>query len=679
MNQISDEFLKLFEETDQEKELLSLVPMLKDLDVQIYCLTLNESKNFYGELVTKIRSLIYNWVKGPQRNNCSQIHKYLYLFYQLNAKLSKVSFMNPEFLINFLFKRIFLFYNSINPEEISDSNAINEGIRSLCRNRLKPLVYHGMNFLVNKFIFQDPKNKSEIYHLLEFFLEKKESINISDIKDEIADIFFMQLICLDDFTDKQNKNMLKDANKVKEFIENTIVQLYQLNTEKDEDLNGPNIVEDHDPKEDFFLSFFKNDFNKEPGHLLRHLLKAIIKVFTPIDSNILNFFELKIKTYYAQKKDLSIKGNTKDTWTKLDQLGNHLLENNIQDVDIKIRNISFLIDIILQKYFNIQNIPELDLMKFPRINIIMNKLYTDKNPFIDRSKENLINAIFEHFILSQFILNYIKYQIKDPEHYPLEIRYFAIFSYLNLSESYLKTNPFSSYITAITFKEIIKCLKLQNGFQEQKYMKHAAQLNNSNDSNSQSWLNNSIIIIDNEENFNQPEKVLSKTLFNYLCFIYSMAYKYEALSEYFNDLYSFIDDYIEDNMNTLSLDNDWTWLLIDAVKFIENFNLRKTFEKFEIKVDKNDLESKVKLIAYLSKKVKYCNTQEHFLILDVIYYILINIDDLQNVLKSPKFSDEFKKLNRALSYLSYNVNYSMNSSEDMTFIDKEIVADKLFK
>ena len=84
-------------------------------------------------------------------------------------------------------------------------------------------------------------------------------------------------------------------------------------------------------------------------------------------------------------------------------------------------------------------------MKFPRINIIMNKLYMDKNPYIEYSQENLINAIFEHFILSQFILNYMKYQIKDPEHYPLEIRYFTIFSYLNLSEPYLKTNPFSSY------------------------------------------------------------------------------------------------------------------------------------------------------------------------------------------------------------------------------------------
>jgi len=31
----------------------------------------------------------------------------------------------------------------------------------------------------------------------------------------------------------------------------------------------------------------------------------------------------------------------------------------------------------------------------------------------------------------------------------------------------------------------------------------------------------------------------------------------------------------------------------------------------------------MKLIAYLSKKVKYCITKEHYLILDIIYNILI--------------------------------------------------------
>ena len=83
--------------------------------------------------------------------------------------------MNPEFLITFLFSRIFPFYNSINPEEINDINAINEGIINLCKDQLKPVVYHSINFLVNKFIFQDPKNSAEIYRIIEFFQVKKDN------------------------------------------------------------------------------------------------------------------------------------------------------------------------------------------------------------------------------------------------------------------------------------------------------------------------------------------------------------------------------------------------------------------------------------------------------------------------------------------------------------------------
>ena len=46
----------------------------------------------------------------------------------------------------------------------------------------------------------------------------------------------------------------------------------------------------------------------------------------------------------------------------------------------------------------------------------------------------------------------------------------------------------------------------------------------------------------------------------------------------------------------------------------------------------------MKLIANLSKKIKYCNTQEQFLILDVIYNILTNINDLNSIIKSQKYS-----------------------------------------
>ena len=71
---------------------------------------------------------------------------------------------------------------------------------------------------------------------------------------------------------------------------------------------------------------------------------------------------------------------------------------------------------------------------------------------------------------------------------------------------------------------------------------------------------------------NKPLKVLSTTLFNYLCFIYSMENKYKNFSEYFGNLYSFIDDYIEENVNTISLDKDWTWIYIYSTKFIKNFS-----------------------------------------------------------------------------------------------------------
>ena len=745
-----EESFILSEETPEEKELLSLSPLLKDFDIQINLLSHHESKNFYGELTTKIRSLIYEYIKKQGTSSCSPIHKYLYLFYTLYQELSDVSFMKPNFLINFLFKRIFLFFNSLNSKDFGNIKVINASLDNLCRDQLKCIIYHCMNLLVNKFIFEDRKNLAEINYIMEYFQKNEDSIDTSNMKNEIAEIFFMQLICLDDFIDDKNKDILKDEAKVKKFIEDKVVELYQLNmnNESGQDQNEINIEQGNDKNEDIVLFLFHNDFNESDRHLLRDLRKAIIKVFTPVDANVLDFFENTINAYYVQKKNLSINDYTKDTGTKLNLLGRLLLENNIQDVDIKIRNISFLIDIILQKYFGIQIIPELDLLKFPRLNIIMNKLFFDKNFYFKCCHEDLVNYIFEHFILSQFILSYIKYMIKDPEHYPIEIRYFVIFSYINLSEDYLTTNPFSSYVTAVTFREIINSLKLEKGFHKQKYIKKASQLNasndsnlnnsnlnqslnkssqrksnrrrsisrtkknkkknkkksikkqenpnekinynidinliesyakNENDSNSQSGLNNSKVVNNKEEKFDEPEKVLSKALFNYLCFLYSMADKFKSFSEYFTDLYSFIDDYIDDNIKKISLDDDWTWLLIYSIDFIENFDLRKTYEKFGIKVDKTNVEAKVKLIAHLSKKVKYCNTQEHFLILDVIYNILINMNNLQNVLKSPKFFDKFKKLNRALSYLSFNINFSMNSSEDFTLIDKEIVGDKLFK
>ena len=747
MNFSIKDFLTISEKNPEERELLSLSSLAKDLSLQINYLNLNQATNFYDELTAKIRSLIYNYIPQQESNICNPVQRYLFLLYDLFKKLSNVSFMNKKFLLNFLYKRIIQFYNPLISQDMNNTIIINDVLMNLCKDRIKPIVHYCLNYIVNKFIFDEKNKLYELNYLLKFFQENERFVEISKIKKKISEIFFVQLICLDDFSKDKIKNSLKEENNVKEFITNKIDEFYQLNLQIDNNTNNENINknlydEGNNHEKDEILFLFKNDFNMSSFHLIRYLRKAIINVFTPVDANILDYFEIHINKYLDNTNNIYNNQNSKEVDIKLDILGKLFLNNNIQDVDTKIRNISFLIDIILQKYFDIQNIPELDLLKFPRINILMNRLFIEKSNYSESNKKELINAIFEHFIISQFIYNYLKYQIKDPEHYPIEIRYFVIYSYIKISESYLITNPFSSYITSITFREIINYLKLEKGFQKQKYIKNDSNLNNANesnnnnvnllikkssekkskrrkstsrskkhkkrnkkksvqkvqnveekinynidinllenysklenDTNSQSKLNKS----NNEEKLDQPQKIISKTLFNYLCFIYSMQKKYQDFSEYFGELYSFIDNYIEENIKSISLDDDWTWLFIYSIKFIKNFDLRKTFEKFEVKSEKNNIETNIKLIAHLSKKVKYCNTQEHFLILDVIYNILINTNNLQNILKAPKFSDKFKKLNRALSYLSFNINYSVNSTKEMSLINPEVVADKLFK
>ena len=246
----------------------------------------------------------------------------------------------------------------------------------------------------------------------------------------------------------------------------------------------------------------------------------------------------------------------------------------------------------------------------------------------------------------------MKYQVKDPEHYPIEIRYFLIYTYIKISEPYLITNPFSSYITSITFREIINFLKLEKGFRMQKYIPNVQNSINLNESSVNNSINLSInknsekkskrrksisktkkrkkknkkksvkkeenkeekinynidtnilesyLKVDNSQNsqskpskskkslfiddrLDQPQKLISKTLFNYLCFIYSMQNNFKSFSEYFDDLYAFIDEYIKENINDISLDEDWTWLVIYSIKFIKKFNLQQTYEKFEINI-----------------------------------------------------------------------------------------------
>ena len=54
----------------------------------------------------------------------------------------------------------------------------------------------------------------------------------------------------------------------------------------------------------------------------------------------------------------------------------------------------------MQKYFHIQNLPELDLLKFPRINIVINRLFMEKVMLHEKDIGEVVNGIFEHFIIS---------------------------------------------------------------------------------------------------------------------------------------------------------------------------------------------------------------------------------------------------------------------------------------
>ena len=739
-----DDFLDIREENSEERELMNLSKINLDIYIKIDKLKEGNQEYFYDELIAKIRSSIYNYILEKQNTICSPNHKFLYLLYDLYNQLLGESFLNRKFLMNFLYKRILLFYDSIHSED-SNIMIINDSILNLCKNQITPIIIHCLNLIVNKFIFES--NLTDYEYLLKFFLDNSESCSdIYEIGKKTAEIFFVQLICLDDYKNPENKlTNFNDEKVAKDFIERQIINYYNINNflNKSKENNDGNNYENFEYKDKPMIYLFKNDFKASTVHLLRYLRHAIINVFTPYDSNILNYFQIIVYNYFTEK--LSHKNNNNNQSNlKLDLFGKLFLENHIQDVDIKIRNISFLIDILMQKYFNIQNIPELDLLKFPRINILINRLFIEKIVFHEEDIKEIINGIFEHFVISQFIYNYIKYQVKDSEHYPLEIRYFVIYSYIKISEELVVNNPFGAYITSITLREIINYLHLEKGFKKQKYIKNSSLniSNNSinkgitssdannknstkktkrrksisrskrkkkknkkksiqkgdalqkniadtsilenyltleNDPNIKSKNSDEKIIFGDEDKLDEPQKLISKALFNYLCFIYSMKAKYKNYCSYFEEFFSFIDDYISLNINACKLDEEWTWLLIYQTKFIKNFNLEKTFKKFKFKIKKNDLNTNLRLINFLSKKIKHCNTQEHYLILDVIYNILINIDNLNIVAKSQKFSEKFKKLNRALSYLSFNINYSVNFPKNMSLIDQIFVGDKLFK
>ena len=746
MIQIKKGFLSINDEPPEEKELTSLKPLMKELKTKISWLMRGISDTFYEDLSSTIRSLLNNYVLEEKDSKSSPVYKYLYLFCKIYEELKEITFMDQNYLINYLFKRIFLFHNTINSKGFNNIMAIKDSITSLSKAQITPIIHHCLNIIVNKFIFEEKNKFSEMDDFWPFFQNYLTYSELFDIKGNIAEIYFTQLICLDDFANKEIKSILKEENKVKEFIYEKITYLHKLNME------NKNNEGDNNSKDARLNFLFLNNFDESTTDLLKYLRRAIINVFTPVDSNVLDFFQINIRKYLDRQKNQSNKKNSKNSIIKLDTLKTLFFENNIQDVDIKVRNLSYLVDIIIQKYFYIQEIKEFDLLKFPRLNILLNRVFTEEIIYSHIHEDELLNAIFEHFIISQFVYNYLKYQLRDPEHYPIEIRYFVVYSYLNIiSEQYINTNVFSSYIATLTLREIIQFLKLEKGFKKQKYIKNSQSLNKSDESN----LNNSGMDIsmknsskkkkrksisrnkknkknnkkksfkkpenkgevintslndsiydtfskmginsgskgkeknskgpNNSENIDEPEKLLSKTLFNYFCFIYFMENKFEKFSEYFKDFYSFIDDYIKDNINNIkntdsnSLYNDWIWLYISSFNYIKKFNLPKTFRHFGINTERDNTELNVKLISYLGKKMKYCNTQENFVILDVVYYILINMENLPNIMTSQKYSGEFKKLNRALSFLYFNINNLMHSEEDNQSLELELISDRFFK
>ena len=706
-------------------------------------------QNIYEELTKNIAILKKHYKMKKQTDEVSVTDNLIHLLDEIVKGLLKTSFMNQKFLSCFIYQSILYSYDVMHQEN-PNTLTLNNSSANFCSNENSPTIIHCLNLIVKKFIFGANLTQYQDFlfqqplpeYLSKFFQDNSESnreINQiqnkgAEIQNKTAEILFVQLISLHDY--KNSKDILTNLNDekvAKDLIESSINYYYKIN-----DILNVNKKNNDDNKYDrpkySFASLFQNDYNISKIHLLRYLKTAIINVFTPTDPSILNYFQTIVYNYFM-KKSSGKNYNKSQSDIKLDLLGKLFLDNNIINAEVKIRNICFLIDIIMQRYFKIQNIPNIDLLKFPRINIVINRLFIEKINFHEGDNKEIINGIFEHFIISQFIRNYMKYEVKDPEHYPLEIRYFIFYSYIKLAEELVINNPFSAYITSIGLREIISYLHLEKGFHRQKYFKKNNNNNNKNNLGiipSNEYIKNSTkktrtsennkqkkkesiqkrddlhkntkdesiyksyIILKNAPNFenkksnekiifgdennviDDPPKLISKTLFNYLCFIFSMKTKYSECYSYFEDLYSFIDNYISKYIKNCNLDKEWTWLLIYPIKCVKNFNLEKTYEKFKIKI-KTTTKENLGLIAYLSKKIKYSNIQEHFLILYVIYTVLSNTDNLNNLLKSPQFSEKFKSLKRALSYLSFNINYSENFNKNMPLINQNYVSQELFK
>lgn len=100
----------------------------------------------------------------------------------------------------------------------------------------------------------------------------KSYSEVYDISKKTAEIIFAQLICLDDYKNREDSlNNFSDENFGKYFIENQINKIYNnnkfLNNNKENDDSNKSAKFEYENKPMIFL--FKNDFSTSTLHLLR--------------------------------------------------------------------------------------------------------------------------------------------------------------------------------------------------------------------------------------------------------------------------------------------------------------------------------------------------------------------------------------------------------------------------
>ena len=192
MNYKLEDFFELEKgNSKEEKELLNLTKINLDLYSKIGKLKEGNQVSFYDELILQICSLKEKYImkNQSQNNECSPSHKFIYLFYELYNRLLGYSFMNKDFLMNFLYKTISLNYEPIDPKD-SDIKIINDSISQLCKTNNTAIIKHCLNLIVNKYIFKS--NWTEYQYLLNFF-KKNIEWDIYEIRKKTSEIFLFKL------------------------------------------------------------------------------------------------------------------------------------------------------------------------------------------------------------------------------------------------------------------------------------------------------------------------------------------------------------------------------------------------------------------------------------------------------------------------------------------------------